>query len=124
MSSKKSGPVSKKGKNAEVEKWEDDVRKSLTNKKSTSAPALSKADQAVMEKQLKAESSVRNKVSKLRSEVLRGLELITSLVRANVEEVYSSIWSMISILLNGVIKHASVLVPEKILEVYLVRATA
>ena len=56
LASKKPTPAAtSKGKGAELDKWDAEVRKSLANKKAGAGKALSKADQAAVDVQLKKE---------------------------------------------------------------------
>ena len=59
LASKKPAPAAtSKGKGAELDKWDAEVRKSLANKKAGAGKALSKADQAAVDAQLKKEVRV------------------------------------------------------------------
>ena len=59
LASKKPAQVAtSKGKGAELDKWDAEVRKSLASKKAGAGKALSKADQAAVDAQLKKEVRV------------------------------------------------------------------
>lgn len=120
MNSKKNDVSNKKGKDADVERWEADVRKNLQNKKPASSVTLSRAEVALVEKQLKAESKIRDRVNSIRNELLQGLSTIRSIIKANVEEFHVNIWTVVSLLLDGVVKFGSALVADDILSVFLV----
>ncbi|KIJ11894.1 hypothetical protein PAXINDRAFT_157123 [Paxillus involutus ATCC 200175] len=80
LSSQKQDEGPKKGKDADIAKWEAELRKSLASKKGAIPAALSKQAQALVQAQLKKEALIRQRVSTLQSNLVRGLAFIRSIV--------------------------------------------
>ncbi|KIK62847.1 hypothetical protein GYMLUDRAFT_242480 [Collybiopsis luxurians FD-317 M1] len=124
-----SGP-SRKGKDSEINKWEDELRKSLASKKAQSekgAPALTKQQQALVQAQLVKEGEVRRRVEGIRARVIRGLGFVRSLVEtfgSGGEEFRMYISEVVALLLDGALVKGKgeVLVGKEAYEVYLVLA--
>ncbi|TFK45118.1 armadillo-type protein [Crucibulum laeve] len=108
-----------KGKGAEIAKWEDDIRKSLANKKAAGSPVLTKQQQALVQVQLEKEAKIRESVSNLKHNLERGLQLVHSLVVANVEEFQVYISSIVSLLLDGALNRGAFLVGQSAFDTYL-----
>lgn len=122
MSAKKGQPVqTTKGKDAELQKWEAEVRKSLATKKK---PALSKQDQALVQAQLEKESQVRKRINAIQERLRRGLRIIKHLVAGNVMG-FSAWVSVVAELLieGGSLEKGKVLVGEEGFDTYLVSLT-
>lgn len=109
-----------KGKEAELRKWEAELRKSLATKKVANVTNLSKEDKALVDAQLAKESEIRSKVNLVKSSVERGLQIIRSIVKANVPEFHAYIPSITTLLLSGAIKHRVALVGDAAFETYVV----
>ncbi|KAH0828924.1 armadillo-type protein [Lanmaoa asiatica] len=77
---KDEGP--KKGKGADIARWEAELRQSIANKKTKSggAEGLSKEAHALVQAQLAKEAVVRERVGVLRARLLRGLAFVRSVV--------------------------------------------
>jgi hypothetical protein len=119
LSSRKSEDRPKKGKDAEIARWEADLRNSLANKKTAATISLSKQDQALVQAQLTKESVIRERVADIRNNLLRGLQFIHSLVAVNVPEFQPYISTVTSLLLDGALHKGSVLVGEDAVQAYL-----
>ncbi|KIJ63493.1 hypothetical protein HYDPIDRAFT_175892 [Hydnomerulius pinastri MD-312] len=114
---KEEGP--KKGKDANIAKWEAEVRQSLANKKSAASAALSKQDQALVKAQLEKEAVIRQRVVSLRANLLRGLAFIKSVVAVNPEELKGYISPIAELLLGGALGQASRLVGPSAFETFI-----
>lgn len=80
---KDDGP--KKGKDADIARWEAELRQSLASKKTKSAAAgagLSKEAHALVQAQLAKEAVVRERVGALRVRLLRGLAFVRGVVES------------------------------------------
>ncbi len=106
----------RKGKDADIAKWEADLRKSLANKK-TATPTLTKQQQALVNAQLEKESVVRCRVESVKANLERGLHFVRSLVRAGAPQFSAFISSVVTLLLDGA---GSRLVGQITVDVYLV----
>ena len=113
-----------KGRNADIAKWEDDVRKSLANKKAPGTVMLTKQQQALVQAQLEKEAKIRQHVASIRADIERGLNFIRSLVSAGIEEFRPYIASLASLLVSGALGQGSVLFGEGAFDTYLVSRQA
>jgi len=98
LASRKTAHTSSKGKGADLEKWDAEVRSSLANKK---APSLSKQDQALVSEQLKKESAIRKRIFQIRSRLLRGLQIVKYLVAGNIREFVAYVSLTAELLVEG-----------------------
>lgn len=121
LSTKQTTTLEKKGKNAEIEKWEAELRTSLAIKKAAASQTLTKQDRALVDAQLKKESEVRRQVYLVQANLRRGLALIRSVVEAGVEEFRSHIALVVGLLLDNAVGNGSSLAGEEVFETYLVR---
>ena len=119
MASKKGQPAqTTKGKDADLQRWEAEVRKSLANKKQ---PTLSKQDQALVQAQLEKESQVRKRVNVIQERLRRGLRVIRHLVEGHVMEFSMWVSTVAELLIEGgALDQGKVLVGEEGFETYLV----
>jgi len=108
-----------KGKDAQMAKWDEEVRKSLASKKGI-APALTKQQQALVNVQLENEQQTRQRVVGIKAQLERGLSLVKSVVNAGVNEFPPYIAPIIKLLLKGVLKTGKILVGEEGFNAYLV----
>ncbi|KAF8343178.1 armadillo-type protein [Cantharellus anzutake] len=90
-----------KGKNHEIEKWEEEVKKAIAAKKANTMPSLSREDRKLVEEQLQKEAEVRLRVATIKAEAERGLGLLQSLLRARTEDLQPLVWPMCKLLLDG-----------------------
>ncbi|QRV98281.1 translational activator gcn1 [Ceratobasidium sp. AG-Ba] len=119
LASKKGPVLNNKSKDADIEKWEAELRKTLESKKGGPAKALSKQDQALVNAQLEKEATIRSNVERVKFEMTSGLAMIKSLVAANVEELSVHVAPIAKLLLDGALKKGSVLVGPNAFETYL-----
>ncbi|KDQ56445.1 hypothetical protein JAAARDRAFT_36597 [Jaapia argillacea MUCL 33604] len=123
LSSKQSSNVDKKGKDADIAKWEAEVRKTLANKKTVTSAAVSKQDQALVQAQLQKEAEIRRRVNTIQNRLGRGLHLVHSLVSARVDEFRSYISSVATLLLDGAFDKAVSLVGTSSFDAYIALAS-
>lgn len=119
LSSTKGETRPNKGKDYEIAKWEEEIRKSLATKKVTEV-TLSKQQQALMQTQLEKEAKIRQNVQGICANLTRGLHLVRSIVTAGVDEFHSYMSSVLSLLLDGALSRGSFLVGAIAFETYLV----
>ena len=87
LSSTKGETKPNKGRDYEISKWEEEIRKSLATKKAT-AVTLSKQQQALIQTQLEKEAKTRQHVRDICAYLTRGLHLVLSVVTAGVDEFH------------------------------------
>ena len=109
-----------KGKDADIAKWENDIRKSLANKKAPGTVTLTKQQQALVQAQLEKEAKIRQHVASIKADIERGLNFIRSLVSAGIEEFRPYIASLASLLVAGALGRGSSLFGEGAFDAYLV----
>ncbi|KAG2360727.1 ARM repeat-containing protein [Suillus spraguei] len=102
LSSQKAEEGPKKGKDADIARWEAELRKSLANKKGGATATLSKQAQALVQAQLDKEAIVRQRVTTIKLNLQRGLSYVQSLAS-----------------INGAVGQGSRLVGSQALEAYL-----
>ena len=119
LASKKEDAPVKKGKGYKDAQWEAEVRKSLASKKATTT--LSKQDQALVQAQLEKEAVVRARVVAIKARIEQGLNLVHSLVRAQVEQLSAFVAPLASLMREGTFGKAIPLVGEQPFVTYLVR---
>ncbi|VDC02874.1 unnamed protein product [Peniophora sp. CBMAI 1063] len=90
-----------KGKGAELDKWDAEVRKSLASKKAGTGKALSKADQAAVDGQLKKETAIRARINALAHRLLVSLRTILELVNAKIDGLQSHAPAFAALILTG-----------------------
>ncbi|THU98405.1 ARM repeat-containing protein [Dendrothele bispora CBS 962.96] len=121
LSSTKNQRETKKGKDAEIAKWEADVRKTLANKKASAGGtvALTKQQQVLVQEQMSKESDVRKRVNLIKASLDRGLQFISSLINASVPEFRVYISSIVTLLLDGALSRGALLAGDIAFETYL-----
>ncbi|EIN06629.1 ARM repeat-containing protein [Punctularia strigosozonata HHB-11173 SS5] len=120
LTNKNGDVVEKKGKDRDIAKWEAEVRKSVANKKAPGAtPILTKQQQALVKAQLDKEAEIRQKVEGLKTNLERGLRIISSLVFARVEEIKAYVTPISSILLENAFDIGPTVVGSKVFDTYL-----
>ncbi|KAG2115671.1 armadillo-type protein [Suillus cothurnatus] len=119
LSSQKAEEGPKKGKDADIARWEAELRKSLANKKGGATATLSKQAQALVQAQLEKEAIVRQRVTTIKLNLQRGLSYVQSLVSINVPELRMYVSSILSLLLEGAMGQGSRLVGSQAFEAYL-----
>lgn len=120
MAAKKSAAPNNKSKDADIEKWEAELRKSLESKKGAAPKALSKQEQALVNAQLEKEEGMRAIVERVKRDMLHGLALIKSVVAAGIPELSVHVAGIAKLLLDGALRKGSVLVGSNAFQTYLV----
>lgn len=108
-----------KGKDYEIAKWEEEVRKSLATKKAGPV-TLTKQQEILVKQQLEKELKIRQRVREIHKHLVRGLHFIRSVIAANVEEMHGYMSQIITLLLDGALSRGSFLVGAMAFETYLV----
>ncbi|KAG1762385.1 armadillo-type protein [Suillus occidentalis] len=108
LSSQKAEEGPKKGKDADIARWEAELRKSLANKKG-----------ALVQAQLDKEAVVRQRVTTIKLNLQRGLSYVQSLASINVPELRMYVSFILSLLLEGAMGQGSRLVGSQAFEAYL-----
>ncbi|KAG1731829.1 armadillo-type protein [Suillus paluster] len=119
LSSQKSEEGPKKGKDADIARWEAELRKSLANKKGAAPATLSKQAQALVQAQLDKEAIVRQRVTTIKLNLQRGLSFVQSLASINVPELRMYVSVILSLLLEGAMGQGTRLVGSQAFEAYL-----
>jgi hypothetical protein len=99
--SNKGNHVQVKGKDADLAKWDAEVRESLAKKKSTVAPTLSKQEQALVQAQVEREAKIRSRVDKIKADLERGLQTVSYLALGSIEDFRAYVSQITSLLLNS-----------------------
>ena len=120
LSPKKDAVENKNRKDYATEKWEQEVRDSLTKKKSASNAKLSKADQHAVAVQMTKEAGVRKQIVDVQARLRRGVELVRSLVASNAEAMERDVGELAKMLLRSVFGVGSFLADKKAFDVFLV----
>jgi len=108
-----------KGKDYEIAKWEEGVRKSLAAKKALPV-TLTKQQEALFKAQLEKEAKIRQAMKMIHARLVRGLHFIQSLVAANVQELQSYMTELTTLLIDGALSRGSILAGATAYETYLV----
>jgi hypothetical protein len=104
------------------DKWDLEVKKELEAKRAAASNGgLSKADQALVNAQLAREQAVREKIKTTQATLLRGLNLMASLIHARPQEVVDLISHLTSSLFESAFGRGAFLVGSRAYEVYMVR---
>lgn len=107
--------------NNALDKWEKEVRESAAKKKAaTSNGILSKADQALVDKQRKVEDDVRVQIETVKHQMQRGLAIIRSLITADVEPFKSNLTDVLQLIMNGPLDKGDFLVGDDAFQTFLV----
>ena len=108
-----------KGKDHQIAKWEEEVRKSLAAKNAATT-TLSRQQEMLVKQQLEKEAKIRQRVREVRTRLVRGLYFIRSVVAAHVEEIQAYMSPIVTLLLEGALGPGSFLVGSMVFETYLV----
>lgn len=123
LAKRSKGPAfSTKGKNADLEKWDEETRTALAAKKKTPSDIskLSKADQLLVDTQIRLEANVRHRISAALAMVLQGLGTIQSLLTVRIEALSTYVPRMLSALLDVVTSSGCLLYAEDAFQTFLV----
>ena len=122
--SNKGGKVQAKGKDSDLAKWDAEVRQSLAKKKSATVPALSKQEQSLVQAQLEKEAKIRSRMNELRTNLERGLQVVSHLALGNIDGLRAHVSQIVSLLLNtGALDKGTLLVGSSAYVAFLVWAT-
>lgn len=119
MLNRKEAAFDKKGKEAEIQKWEAEVRQTLANKK-TGANKLSKEEEALVRSQLAKEKDIRQEVDALRLRLAEGLQVVHSLVDIQLEAFQHYISRLTTLLLSTAVGRPSELLGDAPFDAFLV----
>ncbi|KAI5995298.1 armadillo-type protein [Pisolithus orientalis] len=124
LSSNKKEEGPKKGKDADIAKWEAELRQSLASKKGSSQRAsstvtLSKQAAALLQAQLDKEAVVRQRVISLKIHLQRALAFIRSVVSTNAPEARAYVSPISAMLLEGALGQGSKLVGNALFETFI-----
>ena len=124
LSNKKETVENKNRKDYATEKWEQEVRDSLTKRKATNSEAnLSKQDKALVAAQLVTETEIRSRIATVQARLKRGVELVASLVASNAERMQRHTGLLARSLLDSAFGPGSFLLDGRAFEVFLVSDT-
>ncbi|CAG8564220.1 8388_t:CDS:10, partial [Diversispora eburnea] len=102
----------------QTEKWEQEIRDQIAKKKGDPlTPKLSKDEKAAVDAQLAKESQIRKSVEEVRLKLIRGLDIIDSMVNGNSKAVEPNILELMR-LLHTVMQKAP-LIGERGIDTYL-----
>jgi hypothetical protein len=93
--------VQAKGKEADLAKWDAEVRQSLAKKKIATAPALSKQEQSLVQAQVEKEGKIRSHVNKIKANLERALQILSHLALGNIDDLQAYVSQIISLLLSS-----------------------
>ncbi|KAI9508386.1 ARM repeat-containing protein [Russula earlei] len=98
--SNKGNKVQAKGKDADLAKWDAEVRQTLA-KKTTAPPTLSKQQQSLVQAQIEKEAKIRSRVSEIKANLDRALQTISHLTMGNIYDLRAYVSQITSLLLRS-----------------------
>ncbi len=111
-----------KGKDAALAKWDAEVRSSLATKKPQKAiPTLSRQDKELVDAQLRKEAVVRERVSLVRRNIQRSLNLVKGIIDAGVREIEDYFLAIANLILDGVVTLGSAFLGTMAFDSYIVK---
>lgn len=113
--------MTSKGKNAAMDKWDQETRAALAAKKKQGSTTLTKAERALVDAQLANEAKTRARVVDALSRVHQSLRIIRSLLSLSTEERDQFLPPMVFSLLAAVSLQKSTMFAEEGLQTVLVR---
>ncbi|KAG6864935.1 hypothetical protein C0991_006286 [Blastosporella zonata] len=119
LASKTEAKVTTKGKDSELAKWDEEIRRNIATKKAAASKSLTKQQQALVNAQLEEEAKVRMRVVDVQNNLRRGLRFVQSLVGSGVEGFRDQISSVAALLLEGALGKGSLLVGQEAFLTYL-----
>lgn len=123
--SNKGNKVQAKGKDADLAKWDAEVRQSLAKKKIASAPVLSKQEQSLVQAQLEKEAKIRNHTNETKANLERALQIVSHLALGNIVDLRAYVSQIVSLLLSsGALDKGTLLVGSLACATFLVWATS
>ena len=123
--SNKGSKVQAKGKEADLAKWDAEVRQSLAKKKIATAPALSKQEQSLVQAQVEKEAKIRSHMNKIKANLERALQILSHLALGNIDDLQAYVSQIISLLLSsGALDKGTLLVGSLACATFLVWVTS
>ncbi|EIW69657.1 hypothetical protein TREMEDRAFT_73934 [Tremella mesenterica DSM 1558] len=122
LSHNKDLPENKNSRDYATKKWEQEVRASLSQKKSN-GPALTKEQKALVETEQAREAEVRERIRITQARLARGIQLIQSLIASNSEVVMKHVGEMAQAMLKSVFASGEFLVEDEAFKVFIQFAT-
>jgi hypothetical protein len=117
--------VQAKGKDADLAKWDAEVRHSLAKKKSATVPAMSKQEQSLVQAQLEKETKIRSRLNEIKTNLERGLQVISHLALGNIDGLRAHVSQIINLLLStGALDKGTLLVGSSAYATFLVWAAS
>jgi hypothetical protein len=116
---RKESNVNQKGKEAEIQKWEAEVRQSLINKKA-GGPKLTKQEEAMLQAQLAKEKAIRSEIDAMRLRLCEGLDVVRSLVDTRLEAFQRYISPITSLFLACALDKPAQLVGDALFDAFIV----
>lgn len=99
--SNKGNKAQAKGKDADLTKWDAEVRQSLAKKKSTTTPTLSKQEQSLLQAQIEKEAKIRSRMSEIKASLDRALQTISHLALGNIDDFRAYVSQIVGLLLSS-----------------------
>jgi hypothetical protein len=117
--------VQAKGKEADLAKWDAEVRQSLAKKKIVTAPALSKQEQSLIQAQVEKEAKIRSHMNNIKANLERALQILSHLALGNIDDLQAYVSQIISLLLSsGALDKGTLLVGSLACATFLVWVTS
>lgn len=119
--SNKNNKAQAKGKDADLAKWDAEVRQSLAKKKSVGTPTLSKQEQSLVQAQIEKEAKIRSHVDRIKANLERSLRIVSCLVCGNIEDFQVYVSQVVNLILgSGALDKGTLLVGSLAFNTYLV----
>lgn len=119
--SNKNNQAQSKGKDADLAKWDAEVRQSLAKKKSAAAPTLSKQEQSLVQAQIEKEAKIRSRINSIKANLERSLQIISCLACGNIEDFQAHVSQVATLILSsGALDKGALLVGSLTFNTYLV----
>ena len=119
--SNKSNQTQAKGKDADLAKWDAEVRQSLAKKKSVAAPTLSKQEHSLVQAQIEKEAKIRSRVDRVKANLERSLRIVSCLVCGNIEDFQAYVSQVVTLIMSsGALDKGTLLVGSLAFDTYLV----
>lgn len=128
LATSKGAATTSKGKNAAIDKWDEETRKALEAKKRTAGGAaakLSKADQALVDEQLRKERDIRSRTVSALAEIRKGFQTTQSLlISGSTELLENFIPVILTPILAACMRPQAQLYKEEAFQTILVRSAS
>lgn len=90
-----------KGKDADLAKWDAEVRQSLAKRKLATAPALSKQERSLVQAQVEKEVKIRSHTNEIKANLKRAMQIISHLALGKIDDLRAYVSQITSLLLNS-----------------------